>query len=97
MSGFKDASFLDRRAAAATAKKAALERFRAQPGADDPAVAERQRARRAIVEARAARAAEREAARLARDKELAEQKARDAALAQKAAEEAAERASREKR
>ena len=38
MSGFKDASFLDRQAAAAAAKKAQLERFRAQPKADDPAV-----------------------------------------------------------
>jgi hypothetical protein len=97
MSGFKDASFLDRRTAAAAAKKAQLERFRAQPGADDPAVIEREKARRAIAEAREARAAEREASKLKREKELAEQALLAAELAARTAAEAAERAAREKR
>jgi len=97
MSGFKDASFLDRRTAAEAAKKAQLERFRAQPRADDPAVVEREKARRAIAEARDARAAEREASKFAREKELAEQAVLATELAAKAAAEAAEQAVREKR
>ena len=97
MSGFKDAGFLERQQAAAKAKQAALEKFRAQPGANDPAVVERERARRAIAEAREARASEREGARLAREKEMAEQRIRAAALAEQAAREAAERTAREQR
>jgi hypothetical protein len=97
MGGFKDLGLLDRRAAAATAKKAALERFRAQPGADDPSVAQRDKARRAVTEARGLRAEERVAAKLAREVQLAEQKVRDAVLAKQAAQESKERAAREKR
>ena len=48
MNAFKNDNFNDRLAAAANAKKAALERFRAaRPGPDDPAVLERQAARKA--------------------------------------------------
>jgi Family of unknown function (DUF6481) len=97
MNGYKQNGFLDRRATAEAAKKAMLERFRAQPGADDPAVAERQRARQLIVEAREARTKAREEARITRERELAEQKARDEALAAQAAQEAAELAEREER
>ena len=95
MSGFKDASFLDRQAAAAAAKKSQLERFRALPKADDPAVVEREKARRTIVAARQARATEREASKLVREREQAEQAALTAELTAKAAKEAAERATRE--
>jgi hypothetical protein len=97
MSGFKLAGFLERQQAAAKAKHAALEKFRAQPGADDPAVAERAKARRAIVEAREARASEREAARLARQTETAEQGIRAAALAKQAAQDVAVQTAREQR
>jgi hypothetical protein len=97
MSGFKGTGFLERQQAAAKAKQAALDKFRAQPRADDPAVLERERARRAIVEAREARAGEREVARLAREKEMAEQRIRAAALAEQSAREGAERTAREQR
>ncbi len=97
MAGFNDAEFQERREAAAKAKKAALESFRAKTDPNDPAAIERARVRREIAAAREARAAERVAARLAREQELAEQRARDAALAEQAAREAAEREAREKR
>ena len=51
MGGFKDLNFVDRRNAAADAKKAALEKFRAN--AADPAFAERQKARTASAADRA--------------------------------------------
>ena len=44
--------FNDRAAAAAAAKKALIENFRAKPPADDPAVQARAAERRAIAEAR---------------------------------------------
>ncbi len=44
---------------AAAAKRAMLGRFRAAPGPDDPAVAERRRAREAMLAERAARVAQR--------------------------------------
>jgi hypothetical protein len=70
MSGFKEKSFSDRLGAAAQARKAQLEKFRAKPGPDDPAVIERQAARQAAAIARDARAAERKAAK---DKAAAEE------------------------
>ncbi len=101
MSGFKDPDFLARQSAAATARKAALERFRAN--AADPVAAEKAAARQAVNEAREARAAERKAAKeaaalaaeqaAARSRELAEQAAREAAAA--AERERAEQAVRE--
>ena len=63
MKGFKDQSFSDRLSAAATARQAALERFRARPAADDPAVIKRREERLAMAQAREARAAERRAAK----------------------------------
>ena len=95
--GFKDAGFLDRQQAAAKAKQAALEKFRAQPGPGDPEFLEREQARKAVIEAREKRSAEREAARIIREKELAEQRVRDALAAEQAAKEAAERAEQERR
>jgi uncharacterized protein DUF6481 len=74
----KTASFSDRLNAAAAAKKAALERFHARPGPDDPAVREQQAARKAISEAREVRMAERKAAREAETaRQAAEQAARE--------------------
>ncbi|MDB5627172.1 MAG: hypothetical protein JWR73_2974, partial [Tardiphaga sp.] len=52
MSGFKEPSFADRQKAAMEARKNILNKFKAQPGPDDPAVM--------------ARAAEREAQAIAR-------------------------------
>jgi hypothetical protein len=77
----KGTSFDDRLSAAANAKKAQLEKFRARSGANDPAFAERQAARQAISVARDARAAERNATRLAGlAREADEKAARDAAV-----------------
>jgi len=72
MAGFKDLNFIERRNAAANAKKAALEKFRAN--AADPAAAERQKVR-------AASATDRAKAKRVRDIEKAERKDRDAKLA----------------
>ncbi len=59
MSAFKGAGFNDRRDAAANAKKALLEKFKARPAIDDPAMLERQAELKAISDAREVRAAER--------------------------------------
>jgi hypothetical protein len=70
MSGFKEPGFSDRQKAALQAKRHLLDKFRAQPGADDPDVMKRRAEREAI-------AARREDARLAREAEKAEQKRRE--------------------
>jgi hypothetical protein len=80
MTGFRDPNFIERRNAAESAKKAALEKFRAN--AADPAFAERQKARTES-------AADRVKAKSIRDTEKAEAKARDAKLAAEAKHEAA--------
>jgi hypothetical protein len=80
----------ERQNASAQAKKAMLEKFRAAPGPDDPAVAERRAAREAMVVERTARAAQREVAQRAHEAELAQQTARAAELAAQAEREAAE-------
>src|SRR5712692_8307261 len=81
MSSFKGTSFDDRLRAAANAKKAELEKFRARSGQNDSAFAERQAARHAISVARDARTSERNAARLAgAAHDAAAKAARDAAL-----------------
>jgi hypothetical protein len=72
-------NFDDRISAAAAAKQALLERFRAKPAAGDPAWVDRQAALKAIADARVLRAAERKAAK-------------DAEAARVAAEQAARRA-----
>ena len=75
MSGFKEPSFADRQKAAVEARKNILNKFRSQPGPDDPAVKARQAEREAL-------AAERAKAKLAREAAKAEQKAaRDARYA----------------
>jgi hypothetical protein len=69
-----------------------LERVRAKPGANDPAVAERRAAQQAVTAARETRLAEREAAKIAEQAcEAAEREARQTAekeqrLAQEATE-----------
>jgi hypothetical protein len=80
----------DRLGAAAAAKRAMLERFKARPAADDPAYIEQQAALKAIADAREARAAERRAERAAE----AEREA--AAAAAKKAEQAAAEAERQR-
>jgi hypothetical protein len=91
MSGFKDSDFVERRSAAAKARQAALEKFRAAPGPGHPAFAEREAARQAVQAARDVRAAQREIAKKQREVEIAEGVARDA----QADRQAAERASRD--
>src|ERR1700730_16871066 len=78
MSGFKEPSFADRQKAAQQAKQDILNKFRSQPGLDDPAVAQRRAERES-------QAAERAKAKLARDAAKAEQKVREAAAAAEAA------------
>ncbi len=85
MSGFKEPSFADRQKAAQQARKSILDKFKAQPGPDDPAVQQRAAEREAQAAARAA-------AKLARDAEKAEKKRRE----EEAAAEAAALALREK-
>lgn len=82
MSGFKEPSFADRQKAALQAKKDILNKFRAQPGPDDPAVKQRQAERAAQAAARA------EAKRL-RDLAKAEETARETEAARLAAEQLA--------
>jgi Family of unknown function (DUF6481) len=85
MNGFKEPGFADRQKAAQQAKQNLLNKFRSQPGPDDPVVAARRAEREAI-------AAKREQIRLAREAELAEQKR----LAEEAAAAEAARIAREK-
>jgi hypothetical protein len=69
MADIKGSSFQDRQAATAKAKSALLEKFKARPKPDDPAVVEREEKRRAVLEARAVREAERARLRAIRDAE----------------------------
>ncbi|TIS52705.1 MAG: hypothetical protein E5W93_16595 [Mesorhizobium sp.] len=80
MAIYREKDIFERRNAANEAKKALLERFKAKPAADDPAVLARQAERKAILEARAIREAEK--ARLKQEKlarEAAEKAEREAA------------------
>src|SRR3954454_10637184 len=78
MSGFREPGFADRQKAAQQAKREILEKFRAQPGPDDPAVQQRQAEREAQAAARAK-------AREAREAEKAAKKAGEERLAAEAA------------
>jgi hypothetical protein len=84
MSGFKEPSLSERQNAAAKARKAALDRFRARPRPGDPAFEQQESHRRSEV-------AERAAARNARAVEKAEKKARDAEAREHAAQAAAKK------
>jgi hypothetical protein len=77
MKGFKEKTFGDRISAAATARQAALDRFRARPAADDPEVIKRREERMAIAAARATREAERRLVKEAEAAARAEQEAKD--------------------
>ncbi len=88
MSSFQDPDRQQRQSAAAAAKRAMLQKFRA--ASEDPEVARRHAARVAMNEVRLVRMAEREAAKLAREVVLAEQAARAAELAAQAQREAEE-------
>jgi hypothetical protein len=90
MSNFQDPDHHQRRSAAAAARQAMLQKFRA--ASEAPEVARRQAARVAMNEARLVRQTEREAAKRAREAELAEQAARAAELAAQAQREAEEAA-----
>ena len=70
MSGFKEPGFADRQKAAQQAKKDLLNKFRAQPGLDDPEVAKRRAEREAV-------AVRREQAKRERETVKAEQKRRE--------------------
>ena len=87
MGGFKQPDLIERQEAAAKAKKAALEKFRAK--AADPALADR-------LTARTASAADRKALKSVREIEKAEKKVRDAERAQQAERDAAMQAERAK-
>jgi Family of unknown function (DUF6481) len=93
MSAFKDSDdFNERLSTAAKARQVSLEKFRARPRADDPAVVERQAARLATSQARDTRKAVRaaETARLEEEaiRQAAEDVARKATVeAEKAAQE----------
>jgi Family of unknown function (DUF6481) len=84
MKGYKEQNLTERLDRAAKARQEALERFRARPKDDDPAVVKRRQERMAIAAAREAREAARKA-----------QKAQEAA--ERAAREAVEKAEREAR
>jgi Family of unknown function (DUF6481) len=85
-------NFDDRISAAAAAKQALLERFRARPTAGDPAWIEQQAALKAIADARDARAAERKAAKEAEAARVAAELAAQRTQEQIAAAEAKARA-----
>ena len=95
-STYKNDDFNNRLTSAAAAKTALLERFRARPGPDDPAVIARRAAQAEIEAARDVRAAERKVAREAeairqaaeQARLLEEQKARDVELQARLAEDA---------
>lgn len=70
MSGFKEPGFTDRQKAAQQARRGLLDKFRSQPGPDDPAVAKRRAEREAI-------AANRERVRQEREATEAEKKRRE--------------------
>jgi hypothetical protein len=78
MSGFREPSYADRQKAAQQARQDILNKFRSQPGPDDPAVKQRQAEREAAV-------ADRAKARLAREAAKAEQKHREEQAAAEAA------------
>jgi hypothetical protein len=63
MNGFKEPGFTDRQKAAQQAKQNLLNKFRAQPGPDDPEVAKRRAEREAVAAKREQMKLDREAAK----------------------------------
>lgn len=90
MSGFKEPGFADRMKAAQQAKKDLLNKFRAQPGPNDPDVAKRRAEREAVAANRERLRQEREAAKAAQKRREEEAAAAEAArIAREKEEEAA--------
>ena len=79
MTDHKGTKFNERQAAAAAAKQAMLDKFRARPAHDDPAVVARLEARRVADAKREVQQAEKAAARLADKKRRTEEEAAAAA------------------
>ncbi len=75
MAGYTPNNCNDRATAAAKARQAMIERFRAAPGPDDPAMQAIAAERRAIAEAREVRANERRVAKEAEEARKREQQA----------------------
>jgi len=80
MAGFKEPGFADRQKAAQQARQNILNKFRAQPGADDPEVMQRRAEREAIAAARSQAKEAREAAKA--DQKRREEETAAAAAAQ---------------
>jgi len=91
MSGFKEPSFADRQKAAQDARKDILNKFRAQPGPDDPAVKQRQAEREAQAALRAKAKEVRDAEKAERKRLEAEAAAQEAVRLAREKEEAAAR------
>lgn len=91
MSGFKEPGFADRQKAAQQARQSLLNKFRAQPGPDDPEVARRRAEREAIAANRAKIKQEREAIKAEEARREAEAAAAEAARIAREKEEAAAR------
>jgi hypothetical protein len=91
MSGFKEPGFADRQKAAQQAKQNLLNKFRTQPGPDDPEVAKRRAEREAIAANRARIKAEREAAKAEQQRREDEAAAAEAARIAREKEEAVAR------
>lgn len=81
-------NYQDRQATAAKARQALVEKFRARPAADDPAVQQREAERKAVIEARKLREAERAEARRLEEIETQKRLAAEAAAAKEAKERA---------
>ena len=91
MSGFKEPSLADRQKAAQQARQDILNKFRARPGPDDPAVKQRQVEREAQAAARAKSREARETEKVERKRREAEATAVEAARIARGKEEAAAR------
>lgn len=92
MAIYREKDFNERRNAAVEAKQALLARFKARPGADDPAVIARQEERKKILEAREIREKEKERQRQERLAKEAAERAEAERLAEIARKEAEEKA-----
>jgi hypothetical protein len=96
MSGFKEPNFADRQKAAQQARQNILNKFRAQPGPDDPAVKQKLAEREAVAAARAKTKESRDAAKAEQKKRDAETAAAEAVrIAREKEEEAAKLAAQE--
>jgi hypothetical protein len=91
MNGFKEPGFTDRQKAAQQAKQNLLNKFRAQPGPDDPEVAKRRAEREAVAAKREQMKLEREAAKAEQARLKAEAATAEAARVAREKEEESER------